>query len=636
MSLIIAENVGLMFGDQEVLRAVNFRIAQSDRVGLVGSNGEGKTCLLRIIGGMLESTTGDVHRRRGLTVGYLPQDPPVSEDRTVHDAMLDAFADVRTMERGLHDLAGRMADEPELVTRYGVMEAEFEALGGYDYTTRIKQTLTGLGFAGDLWDRPLSQLSGGQRTRAYLATLLLREPDVLLLDEPTNHLDLDSCEWLERWLQSYQGALVIVSHDRYMLDRVTEATWEIAFRGLETYKGSYTKFVKLRDARRHERLRTWEAQQEYIAKTREFIRIHIAGQRTKEAQGRRKRLERFLRDEAIDRPNELQAIQLEIQAGVRTGELVLRAADLDVGYKPGASLLRADQLEVQRGQRLAIVGPNGAGKTTLLRTFLGELKPLDGEVREGANVKIGYLSQTHAELPPQAAALDVVRNARDGCTSRQARSLLGALLLSGDDVFKRIDELSGGQRTRVALARLALQEPNVLVLDEPTNHLDIPSMEIIQAALTRFDGTILFVSHDRYLVQAIATQIWAIEDGTIHTVRGGWEKYLEWRADRRESRVATKAGGASAVSSVLSKKQRRKAMKDTTRLKRRLDKIEREIETAEEELGKLNRGITLAAEAGAMESLRELSREHQELNGRLEQLWADWEAVGNEWNESSR
>ena len=380
MSLIIAENVGLRFGDHEVLRAINFRIAQSDRIGLVGANGEGKTCLLRIIGGMLESTTGDVHRRRGLTAGYLPQDPPAPAGRTVHDTMLDVFADVRKMEDDLHDLAGRMGDDAAAVRRYATMESEFEALGGYGYTTRIRQVLTGLGFGGELWDRPLAQLSGGERTRAYLAALLLRQPDVLLLDEPTNHLDIDSCEWLERWLGSFRGALVIVSHDRYMLDRVTAATWELAFRGLETYKGSYTKFVKLRAARHHERMRTWEAQQEYITKTREFIRIHIAGQRSREAQGRRKRLERFLRDEAIDQPQEQRAIHLEIAAGKRTGDLVLRATDLDAGYAAADPLLHVDRLEIERGQRIAIVGPNGSGKTTLLRTLLGELDPLDGEV----------------------------------------------------------------------------------------------------------------------------------------------------------------------------------------------------------------------------------------------------------------
>jgi len=635
MSLIIAENVGLRFGDHEVLRAVSFRIAQSDRIGLVGANGEGKTCLLRIIGGMLESTTGDVHRRRGLTAGYLPQNPPAPEGRTVHDTMLDVFADVRKMEDELHELAGRMGDDAAAVRRYAAMESEFEALGGYGYTTRIRQVLTGLGFGGELWDRPLAQLSGGERTRAYLAALLLRQPDVLLLDEPTNHLDIDSCEWLERWLGSFRGALVIVSHDRYMLDRVTAATWELAFRGLETYKGSYTKFLKLRDARYNERMRTWAAQQEYIVKTREFIRIHIAGQRSREAQGRRKRLERFLRDEAIDEPQEQRAIHLEIPAGKRTGDLVLRAADLDAGYAAADPLLHVDRLEVERGQRIAIVGPNGSGKTTLLRTLLGELDPLDGEVRHGANVSIGYLSQTHAELDPHAAALDAVRESTDGCTSRQARSLLGALLLSGDDVFKRTSELSGGQRTRVVLARLALQEANVLMLDEPTNHLDISSLEIIHDALKRFDGTILLVSHDRYLVEALATHIWAIDGGAIHAVRGGWEKYLEWRAERREERAAERPAETDQARPARSKEQRRKARKDTTKLRRRLDKVEREIEAAEDELEKLNRGITLASESGAMESLRHLSREHQELSARLDKLWEQWEEVGSEWNDST-
>ncbi len=630
MSLIIAENVGHAYGDHEVFRDVSFRVAESDRIGLVGPNGEGKTTLLRVIAGLLESTAGDVHRRRGLRIGYLPQDPPPLEGTTVHQTMLDVFADLRRMERELHDIAGRMEGDAGLLKRYGEIQAEMEALGGYDYSTRIEQVLTGLAFEREMWDRPLSQLSGGQRTRAYLGTLLLREPDVLLLDEPTNHLDLDSTEWLEHWLGSFRGALIVVSHDRYLLDRVTTKTWEVAFRRLEPYRGAYSKYLVLRQARFSERMKAWEAQQAYIRQTEEFIRIHIAGQRTREAQGRRKRLERFLRDDAIERPQTHRAISLDIPACRRTGDMVLLGTHLEVGYDPAVPLLRIDELELVRGQRVAVVGANGAGKTTLLRTLLGELELLSGTLRHGANVQIGYLSQTHANLDPQSAALDVVRAASGERTSKRARSVLGRLLLSGDDVFKRINELSGGQRSRVALARLVALGANVLMLDEPTNHLDIPSTEVVQDALKRFDGTTIFVSHDRYLIEALATHVWAIDGQQFHCITGNWQAYLQWRSERRGAAglPGDDETGRSKRERKAQYRQDRKRANERRRLRRRLDELEAEIEAIEEDLAKLNQGISDAADAGQVETLRELSKEHQQKSARLKMLWDEWEQVG--------
>ncbi len=632
MSLIIAENVSHCFGAQEVLKAASFRVAESDRIGLVGANGEGKTTLLRIIGGSLESTGGSVHRRHGLRLGYLPQDPPALVGSTIYGTMLDVYADVRATELKLHELAERMSGQPDLTEQYSAMQHEFEAAGGYDYTSRIERVLTGLAFPREMWDRPLSQLSGGERTRAYLATVLLHEPDLLLLDEPTNHLDLDSIEWLESWAQSFRGALVVVSHDRYLMDRVTTSTWEIAFGGLEAYRGSYSKFLTLRAERFNDRVRRWEAQQEYIEKTEEFIRIHIAGQRTREAQGRRKRLERFMQDEAIPQPQEQPSISLKLPTGRRTGDLVARATDLAVGYDPAAPLLKACRVELERGQRVAIVGPNGIGKTTLLRTLLGALKPLGGSVHHGANVSFGYLSQMHAELDPETTAVDAVRGAGNGCTAERARSLLGGLLLSGDHAFKRVGELSGGQRSRVALARLVVTGATVLALDEPTNHLDIPSMEIIQDALLRFDGTIIFVSHDRYLIQALATHVWAVDGDCVHCIFGGWEAYLKWR-DERRGQSGRKGGGGTATPSKEARRAEyhdaRKAAGMERRLKKRLAEIEAEIEKVECELVQINAGIQTASECAAIESLRQLSDEHRQKTSRLEVLWCEWEDVGD-------
>lgn len=635
MSLIIAENVTHAFGAVEIVKNASFRLGESDRIGLVGPNGEGKTTLLRITGGMLEQTSGAVHRSSGLRIGYLPQDPPAMEASTVHEAMLDVFADLRQMENELHKLASQMDStgantSQELLDRYGQMQAKFEAIGGYDYHTRIEQVLTGLNFEREIWDRPLSQLSGGQRTRAYLAGLLLKNPDVLMLDEPTNHLDIDTIEWLEGWLDTFRGALVVVSHDRYFLDHVTKSTWEIAAGVLETYRAPYHKYLTLRSERHLERMRKWEAQQEYIAKTQEFIRIHLSGQRTKEAQGRRTRLERFLRNEAIDQPQTSRNIHLRFSTTRRTGDIVLRANELSIGYESDCPLVQVDQLEVQRGQRIAIVGANGSGKTTLLRTLLGELASLGGHVNLGSNVSIGALSQTHAELDDNSSALDAVQ-AGGACTAHHARSLLGSLLLSGDDAFKKISELSGGQRSRIILAQLMALKANLLMLDEPTNHLDIPSTEILQEALQSFDGSVIFVSHDRYLVQEVATHIWAIDGGQIRNVLGGWDDYLKWRQEQHEKNTSRETPNKQAKDQRKSDyKQARKQANLLQRLKRRHEELEKLIDKAESKLTRLNEEISQAGESGDMELIEKLGNEYQQQDAQLKTLWDEWEHVGEQ------
>jgi ATP-binding cassette, subfamily F, member 3 len=629
MSLIIAEHVTHAYAEVEILHNVSFRVGESARIGVVGPNGEGKSTLLHIAAGLLEQTSGSVHRSRGLRISFLPQDPPALEGTTVHGAMLDVFAHVHRLEADLHALAERMSDDdsPELIERYGAMQAQLEAAGGYDVSTRIEQVLTGLAIPREMWDRALSTLSGGERTRAYLATLLLADPDVLLLDEPTNHLDMDSVEWLERWLASFRGALVVVSHDRYFLDRVTDQTWEVSATSLEAYRGAYSEYLPKREERRQERLSLWQSQQEHIRKTQEFIDRNLAGQRTKEAQGRRKRLERFLRDEAIPRPPSHRTIGLSLPAGRRTGDLVLRAENLTVGYDADTPLVAAEQLEVRRTQRIAIVGANGAGKTTLLRTLQLDLAPLAGTIRHGANVDISFLSQTHAELDAGATALQAVRAA--GASDEQARSLLGALLLSGDDALKAIAELSGGQRSRIVLARLVAAGANVLMLDEPTNHLDIPSTEILQDVLRRFDGTVLFVSHDRYLVQAVATDIWAIEGGQVRIVRGGWENYLRWR-DEQRGRSSSPARDDAKEQRKADYRSARKQTNQLQRLRRRHEQLEEQIETVEAELTSLQDDISTASESGDMAGIESLGQTYQQQDAHLKALWDEWEQVGEE------
>jgi len=623
MSEIIARNIGKRYGINEVLKSVSVRLAKGDRIGLVGPNGEGKTTLLKILAQIEEPTTGKVSHRRGLRVGYLPQDPPVSSEMTLRDAMLAVFADLHELEAQLHEMAKRLEEEPAdsgLLKRYGALQAKFEARSGYGIETRIKTVLTGLGFEARQYDMPLTHLSGGQRSRAMLAGLLLAEPDVLLLDEPTNHLDLVAIEWIEGWLRDFRGTLVIVSHDRYLLDRTIRKVWEVCFTRLEEYRGNYTAYVGLRELRRAERLEQWQKQQEYVEKTEEYIRRYHAGQRAREARGRRARLERFLREEAIEKPRDQRTIRVRLDPGDDTGHLVLRLRSLVVGYDPAAPLLRVPDMEINRGARLAVIGPNGSGKTSLIRTLLGDIEPLGGKVRIGARVKLGYMPQTHDALDAGETALNTVLAGTPEINSPQARSLLGSFLFHGDEVHQTIGELSGGQRSRVVLACLVAQGANVLVLDEPTNHLDIPSQEILQDVLQGFRGTVIMVSHDRYLVQALATRIWVIEDGAVQPVKGGWDAYLRRRVSRGEAPREGARAAAGDAAAVLSPRERRK-------LRQEQRWLEGEIESVEARLEELGAAINGAAAAGDSGRVRELGREYEAGGRRLGELWRQYETV---------
>ncbi len=636
MSLVTGERIFKSFGQQEVLRNVSFTLGARQRAGLVGPNGQGKSTLLKIIAGVDTPTSGRVNTRAGLRIGYLAQDPPDLGNMTLEEAMHDVFTKLRTMETRMHELASRLAlpdhaSDSSLLASYGRIQHDFELAGGYTYAGRITRVLEGLELPRELWNKPLGHLSGGQRSRAHLGRLLLEQPDLLLLDEPTNHLDMASVEWLEGYLGDFNGAIVLVSHDRYFLDRVTDSTWEASNSSLECYKGSYSDYLPKRKHRFEERMKQWESQRKYIEETQEFIRRFIAGQRSKEAQGRRTRLERFIRDEAIEKPFSNRKITMRLRVTQRTGDIVLRLRDLKAGYRQGDAdkcLVDIENLDVRRNQRVAILGPNGCGKTTLLRTILGDLPPLAGAVNLGSNVQVGYLSQTHAELETDSTALECVRSTEASVTDQRAMSLLGQVNLSGDEAQKRICELSGGQRSRVSLVRLMLKNPNVLILDEPTNHLDIPSQEVLQDVLMDFGGTIILVSHDRYLIQSIATTIWALDSGAIKVLDGNWDSYLHWR-----NRQACVDPAAEPNNDRIKKQRieehnsRRERNRNLNRARRRLEKVESEIDSREQALKQMDEALMDASAKGDIERISELGERHRDTQQQLSALMEEWEQL---------
>jgi ATP-binding cassette subfamily F protein 3 len=631
MSILSVHNLSKYFGGQDIFDSLSLTISHGARIALVGPNGEGKTTLLRILAGLETPTAGAVTTAKGLSIGYLEQHPSlISNHSTLWELALAAFAGLRAQETQLHELEYTLTgslDESrraELLQQYGELQTRFEHAGGYSYEQTIREVLAGLGFDPADYQTPLARFSGGQQSRAHLARLLLEKPNLLLLDEPTNHLDLASVEWLENYLPGWPGAMVIVAHDRYFLDRVANRIWEMAFGQVEIFRGNFSHYVAQRAERFERRLKEYETQREFIAREEDFIRRNLAGQRTKEAQGRRKRLERLGK---MARPQENKTLNLSIQPVVRSGDLVLATHDLVVGYPDGPPLFRSPNLEIRRGHRVALLGPNGSGKTTFLKTILGQVPPKAGAIRLGAGVEIGYFAQTQASLNLEATILDEIL-AMENMPIGEARNYLGRFLFSGDDVFKPIGSLSGGERSRVALAKLVLTGANFFVLDEPTNHLDIASQESLEEVLGHFGGTILLVSHDRYFVDALATHVWALEPDTqtVTALEGGYSHYLAQREAQKQQLAAANGhnqNGSRSTSQVernLSKAEKRAVEKKV----RQLADLETQIESAESRLAQLARDLEEAGRLQALDDLQKLGQAYQDTEARLEQLFVEW------------
>lgn len=645
MPILSIIDVGKSFGAERIFAGVSFQIDEHDRIGLVGPNGAGKSTLLNLLAGREEPDEGIIATARNLRIGYLTQTVDFQPQHTLREEMLTVFAEVRDWEHELNELAVELAAtadstlHEQLLQRYDDLQTRFEHADGYTYENRVAQVLDGLGFTREQQESPVMNLSGGQQTRAALGKLLLQEPDLLLLDEPTNHLDLAALEWLETYLASWRHALVVVAHDRYFLDRVVSRTIEMAFGRIEEYPGNYTRYIQLREERMERRLREYEAQQEHIARTEEFIRRYKAGQRSREARGRQKLLNRL---ERVERPQDFPEMHFEFNPVIDSGQVVLSTQKLSVGYGVEQNqataptvLVQVADLELLRGDRAGLVGPNGSGKTTLLRTIIGELPPLSGHVYPGHNVRIGYYSQTHSRLNTQRTILDEIRHVST-LSEEGARTFLGRFLFTGDDVFKPIAALSGGERSRVALALLTLQGSNFLVLDEPTNHLDLQSRQFLEEVLSEFEGTLLFVSHDRYFIDRLATKLWVIEDGVLIPYLGN---YTDYRTRKRPivldvpspvngngksaPPTTTKRPASSAGSRVSSKKgEKTKAPKART-----IEDVEREIEKVEDRVKLVEKALAEAALKADAEKLTQLSAEYDQLRSQSEELLAEWERL---------
>ena len=629
MALINAAALSKSYGATDIFSELSFSIPHRARIGLVGPNGVGKTTLLKILIGTETPSTGKVQHSKELKIGYLPQEAQFASDKTLWQECLKALEDLIALETQLKVLERAMSDPDEAeqaMAAYGRMQEDFERQGGYTYETRIRQTLTGLGFSAEDEQRPMTQLSGGQRTRALLAQLLLSNPDLLLLDEPTNHLDIASIEWLESYLKDWEGAVLIVSHDRYFLDQVVTAIWEMT-PALETYRGNYSAYLQQRTERYERQLTEYKAQQTFIEKEEDYIRKNIAGQNTRQAQGRRKRLERMLLESKVTPPAGTRRIKLNLEAKGRSGDLVIQTEGLSIGYHDeGRPLFAVPDLVLLRGELAAILGPNGAGKTTFLKTMLDIIPAYDGIVKLGANLKIGYFAQAHESLHPGWTLMKEVEAASPGMLPAEIRNYLARFLFTEDDVFKQVEMLSGGERGRLALACLALQGANLLLLDEPTNHLDLPSQEILESMLADYNGTILLVSHDRYLIDALATQVWEVlpEEKHLRVFKGSYSEYrsaLQTETNRENGAQSAQNEKIHEKPAPVDTKYRISTNEARKRLNR-LQNLEDEITELEEKLAVITRQF----ESGTLEPSRvqKLSQEYLLLQKKMDEKLDLW------------
>ncbi|MBI2324674.1 MAG: ABC-F family ATP-binding cassette domain-containing protein [Chloroflexi bacterium] len=643
MSVLSVQALAKRYGERLVFSGVSFRLAHGDRVGLVGPNGTGKSTLLRIAAGRDEADEGNVAVARGTRIGLLEQELLADVPGTAEEHARGAAAHIRDLEAEMRALELRLAGgDAEVLERYADVQHQFEHAGGYDFDSTVKRVLDGLGLT-SLATREVGALSGGERTRLGLARLLLDDPDLMLLDEPTNHLDIAALEWLERFLVERRATFLVVGHDRWFLDRVTSRTLSFERGTVVEYRGSYSHYARQRADRDAALTKAAERQAEEIARTEEFIRKYGAGHRSKEARGRGKTLARV---ERIQAPERLARHGWRLDAAHMPGDAVVKTTALVVGHRRDAPVVRTPPLRIARGARVAVVGPNGAGKTTLVRTLIGDLPAIDGYVASAPSARVAYLAQTQQDLGG-GTVLDALREA-SGLQEQAARDLLARFLFRGEDVFKDIAVLSGGERTRLALACLAAREANLLVLDEPTNHLDVAAREALESVLLTFEGSLLFVSHDRYLIDKLATEVWLVERGELKKHEGNWTSLRAARLGGGDVASGVPDPGARSVAPArplgqMSPERARVARRlgsapsrriaSPPRPRRRLASGEREIQALEqrikemeERIKQLEERLAEVARTGNYMETRRVGEEHATLEQALRALYEEWAA----------
>ncbi|EAC4736551.1 ABC-F type ribosomal protection protein [Listeria monocytogenes] len=646
MILLQVQQISKFFGAEVILDNIKLEVKTGDRIALVGRNGAGKSTLLKIIAGKMSYDGGTISKPKSVEIGYLAQNTGLESSKTIWDEMLSVFDSLRKMEADLRKMELRLGEpelynDPEkyqaLMTDYDTLQHTFKEIGGYTYEAEIRSVLNGLRFYPEDYEVEIASLSGGQKTRLALAKLLLAKQDILVLDEPTNHLDIETLAWLETYLQNYHGSLLIVSHDRYFLDKVVNQVYEISRTKIDHYKGNYSSFVSQKQAKLEQMWKEFDKQQKQIAKLEDFVARNIVrASTTKRAQSRRKQLEKM---DVLGRPQgDEKAAHFGFQFEKQTGKDVLMVDQLSIGYAKDKRIASDLTFEMKRQDSLALVGPNGIGKSTLLKTLIRDIPALSGEFHFGAGVKIGYYDQEQAKLTSNKTVLMELWDDYPELNEVNVRTTLGNFLFSDDDVLKNVQSLSGGEKARLALAKLTLLEANVLILDEPTNHLDIESKEVLEAALIDFEGTILFVSHDRYFINRIASKIVELAPEKATVFLGDYDYYQEKLAEAKElARLDAedrrkKGEQVEETASVrkLNYQEEKEQQKLLRQRKRKLEEVEKSMEATDEKIAELEHQLTNPEVFQDHEKALEITQELDAVKATGEKLMEEWETLSEE------
>ncbi|VJQ03408.1 ABC transporter ATP-binding protein [Streptococcus pneumoniae] len=632
MIILQANKIERSFAGEVLFDNINLQVDERDRIALVGKNGAGKSTLLKILVGEEEPTSGEINKKKDISLSYLAQDSRFESENTIYDEMLHVFNNLRRTERQLRQMELEMGEKSgedldKLMSDYDRLSENFRQAGGFTYEADIRAILNGFKFDESMWQMKIAELSGGQNTRLALAKMLLEKPNLLVLDEPTNHLDIETIAWLENYLVNYSGALLIVSHDRYFLDKVATITLDLTKHSLDRYVGNYSRFVELKEQKLATEAKNYEKQQKEIAALEDFVnRNLVRASTTKRAQSRRKQLEKM---ERLDKPEAgKKAANMTFQSEKTSGNVVLTVENTAIGYD-GEVLSQPINLDLRKMNAVAIVGPNGIGKSTFIKSIVDQIPFIKGEKRFGANVEVGYYDQTQSKLTPSNTVLDELWNDFKLIPEVEIRNRLGAFLFSGDDVKKSVGMLSGGEKARLLLAKLSMENNNFLILDEPTNHLDIDSKEVLENALIDFDGTLLFVSHDRYFINRVATHVLELSENGSTLYLGDYDYYVEKKATAEMSQTeeASTSNQAKEASPVNDYQAQKESQKEVRKLMRQIESLEAEIEELESQSQAISEQML---ETNDADKLMELQAELDKISHRQEEAMLEWEELSDQ------